>query len=93
VYNTTLFHAEDNEIRLFEEQSKRERLDSAKIMKAYLQFKGFTSNYTPDQAQKYFFKTMAFTQDHTGNLFPLEYMAEYQQFFGIYFSIDKLIIP
>jgi len=43
--------------------------------------------------QKYFFKAMAFTKDNTKNLFPLEYMAEYNQFFGIYFSVDKLTIP
>ena len=36
---------------------------------------------------------MGFTNDNTVNLFPLDYMAEYQQFFGLYFSVDKLIIP
>jgi len=36
---------------------------------------------------------MGFTNDNTNNLFPLDYMAEYNPFFGIYLTIDKLILP
>lgn len=36
---------------------------------------------------------MAFTQDNVSNLFPLDYMAEYQPFFGVYLSIDKITLP
>lgn len=36
---------------------------------------------------------MGFTNDNTSNLFPLDYMAEYNPFFGVYLTIDKLILP
>lgn len=36
---------------------------------------------------------MGFTNDNVSNLFPLDYMAEYNPFFGIYFSIDKITLP
>lgn len=36
---------------------------------------------------------MSFTNDNISNLFPLDYMAEYNPFFGVYLSIDKIILP
>lgn len=36
---------------------------------------------------------MGFTSDNISHLFPLDYMAEYNPFFGIYFAIDKIILP
>lgn len=36
---------------------------------------------------------MSFTADNVSNVFPLDYMAEYNPFFGVCFTIDKLVLP
>ena len=42
---------------------------------------------------KYLFKTLVFSQENLQNKLELKWMAEYQEFFGVTFVIDRLILP
>lgn len=55
--------------------------------------KGIKSKYSDEQARKFLFQAMGFSRDNTDQQFPLEYMAEYKQSFGVNFSLDKLSVP
>lgn len=78
---------------MFSEQYKREPIDTNTLISGYLQYKGIKKNYSGEEVNKYLFKTLLFTEENTSTRLELKWMAEYQEYFGINFVIDRLSLP
>jgi len=59
LYNTIFFEVTEVELRLFNEQSKREPLNAREYTMAYYKFKGIT-RYDKEDLEKYLFQSLAF---------------------------------